>query len=88
MLSSVSSHLEFPFLIGFRSWNSWFHRDRTPVRWQKDSLLNKHHDALELILTLLWCPLYGVALFLGEHRHFEAKARELLLDHWVPGLAR
>ena len=60
-------------LIGYRSWNRWFHPDLTPVRWQQRSFLNKHHDLLEVILTLLWCPLFCVAVFLDEHRHSEAK---------------
>jgi hypothetical protein len=75
-----------PFLlIGFRSWNRWFHPDRTPVHWQKGSFLNKHHDALELLLNVLWCPLFGFALFLDEHRHFKAKLVSYFLVYGCQG---
>ena len=69
-----------PFLlIGIRSWNRLLQPDRIPVRWQKGSFLNKHHDGLGLMLTLLWCPIFGVAVFLDEHTHSEAKLASYFL---------
>ena len=69
-----------PFLlIGVRSWNRLLQPDRIPVRWQKGSFLNKHHDMLELMLTFFWCPIFAVAVFLDEHTHSEAKLASFFL---------
>ncbi len=75
-----------PFLlIGIRSWNRLFQPDRIPVRWRKGPFLNRHHQGLELMLTLLCCPLFGVALFLDEHTHSEAKLASYFLAFGCQG---